>query len=78
MDRFVKTDKTGRVISIRYGSEMLDGEIKLSENANIGLGYVFDGVGFLEPIEETPIKEPSQLDRIESLLVKIVDRLGVE
>lgn len=62
MGRYIRLDETNKVISVRYGSEIVEGEIE-SEIGEIGQIRREDGT-FVDPPQEEPDEQLSLSERI--------------
>ena len=78
MNRYIRLDENNRVVSIRYGSEIVDGEIE----SNVGeLGQIKQGDTFVTP---EPEPEPEQtresnpvIERLDLLIQMQLEREGI-
>jgi hypothetical protein len=73
MKRFIRLDNDNKVVGVRYGKTVVEGEIESSMGE---VGQIKQGEIFVD--SEPVIPEPSQLDRIEQNILKIMVKLGVE
>jgi hypothetical protein len=71
MQKFVRLDGENKVIGIRYGASIVDGEIQ-SEQGDIG--DIKQGKNFIKPLYVEPVYVPTQLDQIEAMLIKLTKK----
>lgn len=70
MNRYIRLDENNKVISVRYGKEIVDGEIQ----SNVGeLGQIKQGDIFVTPEPEPVSQLPSQEERLEALEVAMLE-----
>lgn len=77
--RYIRLDENRKVISVRYGSEILEGEIE-SEFGEVGQIMLHDGT-FIDDVSEQPMPESdpiSQLsEKIDLLIMMMLEREGI-
>lgn len=76
MNRYITLNENNKVISIRYGSEAVEGEIQ-SDVGEIGQIMQPDGT-FIDDIEPEPVEESNPiLDRLDLLIQMQLEREGI-
>lgn len=76
MNRYIRVDETGKVVAVRYGSEIVDGEIK-SDTGEIRQIMQPDGTfidGEPDPIE--PELDPV-VERLDLIIQMQLEREGI-
>ncbi len=75
MNRYIRLDENNRVISIRYGSEIVEGEIE----SDIGeLGQIMQPDGTFVNPEPEPTRESNPvIERLDLLIQMQLEREGI-
>lgn len=76
MNRYITVDKNNRVIGIRYGSEIIKGEIRSDTGE---LGQILQPNGTFLTLESEPMKPESNpvIDRLDLLIQMQLEREGI-
>ena len=76
MNRYIRLDENGKVIAIRYGSEIVPGEIQ-SDTGELGQIMQPDGT-FIDAEPEPVIEEENPiLERLDLLIQMQLEREGI-
>lgn len=75
MNRYIRLDENGKVIAVRYGSEIVKGEIQ----SDIGeIGQIKQGNKFITPEPDSiPEEENPVLERLDLLIQMQLEKEGI-